>query len=281
MTNSIELAAARVRRELEKIHARVSGDVRDLQALSEKEILSIGNVLSTIVDRVDGIVADSRAQLRESTNSVEALTETFLAEVEKESAAQQGAVDKVVAITDDMGRSIESIDYLRQSTEMLAINSLIEAARLGEQGKSFGVLAAQMRDLAKSVKETTSSVNESIEGVRRDLPSIAEHNAAMQAHMQSYIEDIKAQLQKQQVLDAQSGDGSSLDEVVELTNRALSHLQFQDPLVQRLGAIEREVGAMAERLDAVLHDEQTAEIQPEAGDPEVGDGPASGNIMFF
>jgi methyl-accepting chemotaxis protein len=282
VTEIVEQVVARVHDEMETVHSRVASDIRDLQTLSEREILSIGNVLSTIVDSVESIVEDSREQLRRSTGTVEDITGQFLEHVEEESSAQQGAVDKVMSITDEMGRSIESIDYLRQSTEMLAINSLIEAARLGEQGKSFGVLAAQMRDLAKSVKETTAKVNEAIESVRRDLPMIAEHTSAMHGFMQRYIEDIKAQLERQQSLNEQGEGGNGLDGIIELTNKALSHLQFQDPLVQRLSAIEREVGRMTERIDAALRNEQYAEQDEDTYDSDsAASGAGAGNILMF
>ena len=281
----VEAAGARIQQEVAEIHARVADHVQNLQSLSERETLAIGRVLSTIVERAQCIITESEDELRRSGEAVEGMTEQLLEQLETEATAQKAAVEKVFTIAEGIGKSVEAIDDLRHSTEMLAINSKIEAARLGEQGRPFAVLAEQMRDLGESVRKTTESVNGAIESVREDLPLIAEHTNAMSTAMQSYIEDMQGHLQQLQGMDTDEDEqGNSLDEIVELSNQALSHLQFQDPLVQQLASIERDVGEIPERVGAALKGEQPQEgvQRSDTNDTNSDDGPAaSGDIMLF
>jgi len=273
----VQQAAERISAEVGGIHSRIAGQVNDLEALSSREILAIGSVLSSIVEKVQDIVSASEAELRQSSQVVAGMTESFLDRVATEAEAQSAAVQEVFRLADEIGKSVNDIDSLRQSTELLAINSQIEAARLGEQGRGFSVLAEQMRDLSKSVKDTTRGVDNAIEGVREGLPAIAKHGDAVNKHLRTYIEDIQQHIRSQS-LDGNQGDGG-LDSIVELSNQALSHLSFQDPLVQRLGSIESEVAGLLQRIEPVLlgslEDEEI--INQEPADPE----PESGGIMFF
>jgi methyl-accepting chemotaxis protein len=274
-------AGERIRAELSEIHGRVHTQVEDLRGLSERETLAIGSVLSTIVERVQDIVDQGEAELRRSNEEVRAITADFQERISSEAERQEAAVDRVFALAASIGTSIEAIDQLRHSTEMLAINSKIEAARLGDLGLPFSVLAEQIRDLGGSVRATTTKVTEAIENVQAGLPEIAESARDMSSHMQAYVERVQTHVQGQSGADKQ--EGGRLDEIAQLSNRALSHLGFQDPLVQRLAAIDREVGAIVERVDPLLRGDATVAAQDVQEDEHGSEGgeAATGEILLF
>jgi len=80
-----------------------------------------------------------------------------------------------------------------------------------------------------------------------------------------------------------AADGSAgnrgLEEVVRLSNEALSHLQFQDSLTQGLAAIDSEAGAIESRVQRVLDGETNLEALPEQ--PAAAGTPAPGKITLF
>ncbi len=283
LADFVEQAGVRIRAELAGIHARVADQVQGLQVLSERETLAIGSVLGTIVERVQVIVREGEEARQRSEEGVERITSEFLGRMSGEAEKQEAAVSRMFELAESIGSSIEAIDTLRHSTEMLAINSKIEAARLGDQGLPFAVLAEQIRDLGGSVRATTERVALAIENVRTGLPAIAESTEGMTTHLQAYVAEMQAHIHGQRGDDAcPQQDG--LGELAELSNRALSHLQFQDPLVQQLGDIERELGALAGPVLAAL----AGEVPPapdEALDPETepssGGTPDSGEILLF
>ena len=70
----------------------------------------------------------------------------------------------------------------------------------------------------------------------------------------------------------------NLDAVIELSNRALSHLQFQDPVVQNLSSINRDVALVENRVRRALQGESLEAVstnQAPAGQP------APGKITLF
>ena len=66
----------------------------------------------------------------------------------------------------EIGRVIDTIQDIADQTNLLALNATIEAARAGEAGKSFSVVANEVKDLARQTSEATTDIRNRIERIQ-------------------------------------------------------------------------------------------------------------------
>jgi ABC-type transporter Mla subunit MlaD len=108
--------------------------------------------------------------------------------------------------SDQIGRIIGVIDDIADQTNLLALNAAIEAARAGEQGRGFAVVADEVRKLA----ERTSTATKEITGMIRSIQ--AETKSAVTA-MQAGTKEVE------QGVELTTQAGSSLHDIIQMSEQ--------------------------------------------------------------
>jgi len=125
---------------------------------------------------MDGSAHDLSASMEEVAAQVQGLTDTSIT-INELGKSLQNNVQKTDAI-------IEFIKRVAEQTNLLGLNAAIEAARVGEMGRGFGVVAEEIRKLAadssRSVKEITTSLRQVQEEIAKLTQQVSQIERAMQ-----------------------------------------------------------------------------------------------------
>jgi len=272
-------AGSLVHDEITRGKQLIAKRVASMQELTEQEVLACGNALSSIFEHVRKLMVDAESAMSGSIQRYEVATTQFGRGIQEDGRAQEAAVAHMLQLGKGIEGAIGSIDTLTRVSKMLAINTRIEAARIGEQGQAFAVISDRMRELSDAIRVASDQVKSAIVAMHEAIPPIMERAASISARTESFIGEVGRYVDSSKRLDADVGN-NRLEDVVQLSNQALSHLQFQDRLQQQLMSINHAVDILDQRAARVLVGERDLEEFEDVHMP--GDGQSgSGAVLLF
>jgi methyl-accepting chemotaxis protein len=167
-------------------------------------------------------------------------------------------LDDVVQDVNEVEKTIVDIDVINRQTNFLALNATIEAKRAGEAGRTFAVVANEVRHLSKATGDLADrmrgKVNAVVGGVRRGhdiLREIANTDLSPQMLAKDRIDMTMASLvaQSQHFQGVLQDAAQVSTDISNHINQVITRMQFQDLAKQRLDHVIDGMSVMAAGLD--------------------------------
>ncbi|MBD8634416.1 chemotaxis protein [Stenotrophomonas sp. 169] len=266
--NEIEGSRSEVERARDLIRQAVSGLGGSFEAMNRKSRQQ-NQALARIVDRTgeDGSAGLDVARFAQhASHQMEQLVEA-LEQVSGQSSTTVQHIDQMAQHLDGIFALLEDVKSIADQTNLLALNAAIEAARAGEAGRGFAVVADEVRNLS----ERSTTFNEQIRKLAHSSKDAIAKVRETVSHMASRDMDrsrdarIEAASMVDNVAQINASLGDGMREVSDCARaidgsvaEAVRALQFEDIATQALGgvhvhldrltAINREALALQELL---------------------------------
>lgn len=185
--------------------ATQSIDTRITQQQSETEqiasaVVEMSHAIQEVANHASGAAeaatqADSNAQQGRDFSIQTRQEVRQLAEQMSEAA---GAITQLATETTNIGSVLDVIRGIAEQTNLLALNAAIEAARAGEQGRGFAVVADEVRTLASRTQNSTQEIQSMIERLQQGSDTTV---AAMNASQNTVSQCVENTEKTSQLLD--------------------------------------------------------------------------------
>ena len=172
-----------------------------------------------------------------------------IAQVVHESAQ---TIDKLSKSSDQIGEIISVIDDIADQTNLLALNAAIEAARAGEQGRGFAVVADEVRKLAERTTKATKEITDMIRAIQNETKGA----------VTSMEQGIK-QVEGGRVLASQAG---------ESLGAILGYAQRVREMIQQVASAGEQQSQAAEEIARSVERNRSGDEAIDAGSGTIGLG---------
>jgi methyl-accepting chemotaxis protein len=214
MVQSIAATAEHLAKASEEISAGATQSVETARVQTD-QTLQVATAMQQMSSTVQQVSEHSQKAAESSHKAAQAARQG--GEVVKETLSTMRSIadsSRTVAAriaelgksSEEIGKIVAVIDDLADQTNLLALNAAIEAARAGEQGRGFAVVADEVRKLAERTTKATQGIGSMIESIQTET-----RNAVQAIELGN--RDVEAGVEKT------SASGTALEEIIDMSEQ--------------------------------------------------------------
>lgn len=174
-------------------------------------------------------VADKAAEARAESQISRQALQHLQTEMHELAGGSQQALT-LIAVLDEKSRSIQQvtqvIEGIAEQTNLLALNAAIEAARAGEQGRGFAVVADEVRNLAARTADSTRQVEQMIDEIQQSTTEVVAQIGSLMERVTQGVGAVDGVGQRLEVMGEQFDEvEQQIQQIAVAVNSSHQHMQ--------------------------------------------------------
>lgn len=211
--------------------------VTEMSATS-REVANNTNATSNAIESANRKISDAQEEVDLAINGIE----TLVSEVNTTSEAIQALSQQTEKITN----VLQVIGEIAGQTNLLALNAAIEAARAGEQGRGFAVVADEVRSLASRTQNSTQEIGEMLQSLHSGVSlAVSTMNSSQERGNQTVAESVQI---RDSLMGIQQAVGTIQDMGIQTASAAEQQSAVAEDINQNLVSIQHIVNELSGNL---------------------------------